>query len=150
MTNSHLHFAKPTVAARFSALYILSALSFALANTVYAADANANADAQTREATAPKYKVTESISIDRLIQKIYANSPLNTAILRKALVDANPKVITGNPQQRVKGGTVIMVPLEGEIIRSTLTPRSAGAQEAADNNPSARDYQARKQWVRFP
>ena len=43
-----------------------------------------------------------------------------------------------------------MVPLEGEIIRSTLTPRSAGAQEAADNNPSARDYQARKQWVRFP
>ena len=148
MTNSHLHFAKPTVAARFFALYILSALSFALANTVYAADANA--DAQTREATAPKYKVTESISIDRLIQKIYVNSPLNTAVLRKALVDANPKVITGNPQQRVKGGTVIMVPLEGEIIRSTLTPRSAGAQEAADNNPSARDYQARKQWVRFP
>jgi hypothetical protein len=150
MTNSHLHFAKPTVAARFSVLYILSALLFALANTVYAADANANADTQTPEATAPKYKVAESISIDRLIQKIYANSPLNTAVLRKALVDANPKVITGNPQQRVKGGTVIMVPLEGEIIRSTLTPRSAGAQEAADNNPSARDHQARKQWVRFP
>ena len=115
---------------------------------IYAADANA--DTQTPEATAPKYKVAESISIDRLIQKIYANSPLNTAVLRKALVDANPKVITGNPQQRVKGGTVIMVPLEGEIIRSTLTPRSAGAQEAADNNPSARDHQARKQWVRFP
>jgi len=148
MTNSHLHFAKPTIAARFSALYILSALSFALANTVYAADANT--DAQTSEATAPSYKVAESIAIDRLIQKIYVNSPLNTAVLRKALVDANPKVITGNPQQRVKSGTVIVVPQESEVIRTTLTPRSAGAQEAADNNPSARDYQARKQWVRFP
>jgi hypothetical protein len=148
MTNSHLHFAKPTIAARFSALYILSALSFALANTVYAADANT--DAQTSEATAPSYKVAESIAIDRLIQKIYANSPLNTAVLRKALVDANPKVITGNPQQRVKSGTVIVVPQESEVIRTTLTPRSAGAQEAADNNPAARDHQARKQWVRFP
>jgi hypothetical protein len=75
MTNSHLHFAKPTVAARFFALYILSALSFALANTVYAADANA--DAQTREATTPNYKVTESISIDRLIQKIYYHHSKN-------------------------------------------------------------------------
>jgi hypothetical protein len=50
----------------------------------------------------------------------------------------------------VKSGTVIVVPQESEVIRTTLTPRSAGAQEAADNNPAARDYQARKQWVRFP
>jgi Tfp pilus assembly protein FimV len=147
MTNLHLHFAKPTVAAKFSALCILGTLLFVLTNTVYAADTTADAKSPL---AAPTYKVAESISIDRLIQKIYANSPLNTTVLRKALVDANPKVITGNPQQRVKGGTVIMVPHEGEIIRSTLTPRSAGVQEAADNNPSARDYEARKQWVRFP
>ena len=71
-------------------------------------------------------------------------------MLRKALVDANPKVITGNPQQRVKGGTSIVVPDHGEIVRTALMPVSAKAPEAIDNNPAASDYQSRKHWVRFP
>jgi phage tail protein X len=99
---------------------------------------------------APNYKVAESIAIDKLIQKVYAKSPLNTAVLRKALVDANPKVITGNPQQRVKGGTSIVVPDHGEVIRAALMPFSAKAPEAIDNNPAASDHQSRKHWVRFP
>ncbi len=97
-----------------------------------------------------QYKVPESTPIDRLVQKVYANSPLNTALLRKTLVDANPKVITGNPQQRVKAGTTIAVPDHSEVVRLTLAPFAAAAQEAHDNNPGARDSQARKQWVRFP
>ena len=92
----------------------------------------------------------QSTPIDRVIQTVYANSPLNIAVLRKVLVDANPKVITGNPQQRVKSGTVVMVPDHSEVVRVTLTPLSATAKDAQDNNPSARDFQARKQWVRFP
>jgi Tfp pilus assembly protein FimV len=96
------------------------------------------------------YTVAESIPIDRLVQKLYANSPLTTVVLRKALTEANPKAITGNPQQRVKGGTSIVVPDHSEIARLVLTPIAAAAQEAQDNSPGARDYQARKQWVRFP
>lgn len=115
---------------------------------VHAADAPAAQ--QTPSAKVTQYKVPESTPIDKLVQKIYANSPLNTALLRKTLVDANPKVITGNPQQRVKAGTTIVVPDHSEVVRQTLAPFVAAAQEAHDNNPGARDYQARKQWVRFP
>ena len=115
---------------------------------VHAVDAPAAQ--QTPSAKVTQYKVPESTPIDKLVQKIYANSPLNTALLRKTLVDANPKVITGNPQQRVKAGTTIVVPDHSEVVRLTLAPFAAAAQEAQDNDPGARDYQARKQWVRFP
>ena len=52
--------------------------------------------------------------------------------------------------QRVKGGTSIVVPDHGEVIRAALMPFSAKAPEAIDNNPAASDYQSRKHWVRFP
>lgn len=128
--------------------FFVVAVVVALYGPSFATDAPETPSAAATAKTS--HKVTESISIDRLVQKIYANSPLNTAVLRKALVDANPKVITGNPQQRVKAGTDIVVPDHGEIVRVTLTPFAAAAQEAQDHNPGARDYQARKQWVRFP
>lgn len=129
---------------RFKSFALTTAL--ALACQVQAADAPAAQPATP----STQHKVAESIAIDRLVQKVYANSPLNTALLRKTLVDANPKVITGNPQQRVKAGTTIVVPDHSEVVRQTLTPFAAVVQEAQDNNPGARDYQARKQWVRFP
>jgi hypothetical protein len=72
------------------------------------------------------------------------------SVLRKALVDANPKVITGNPQQRVKAGTVIVVPDHGQLVKHVLTPHVPVAQEPPDQNPAASDYQSRKHWVRFP
>ncbi len=125
-----------------------AAMAFLWVCQVHAADTPV--EQQTPAPKVTQYKVPESTPIDRLVQKVYANSPLNTTLLRKTLVDANPKVITGNPQQRVKAGTTIVVPDHSEVVRLTLAPFAAAAQEAHDNNPGARDYQARKQWVRFP
>jgi hypothetical protein len=127
----------------------LSPLKFTLATFAFALSCVAqSADVQDQPSAAAPYKVSESTPIDRLIQKIYANSPLNTVLLRKALVDANPKVITGNPQQRVKAGTTLVVPDHAELVRTTLTPFAA--QEVQDGLPIARDTSIRKQWVRFP
>lgn len=125
--------------------YMVVTIAFALSCSVQSADVPDQA--KTTESTT-QHKVSESTPIDRLVQKIYANSPLNTALLRKALVDANPKVITGNPQQRVKAGTTIVVPDHAELVRTTLTPFAA--QETQENSAISRDYSTRKQWVRFP
>lgn len=119
--------------------------AFALSCSVQSADVPEQA--KTAVSTT-QHKVSESTPIDRLVQKIYANSPLNTALLRKALVDANPKVITGNPQQRVKAGTTLVVPDHAELVRTTLTPFAA--QDTQENSAISRDYSTRKQWVRFP
>jgi hypothetical protein len=106
-------------------------------------------DAAT-QAVSPNFTVAQSTAVDKLLQKFYANSPLNMSVLRKALVDANPKVITGNPQQRVKAGTVIVVPDHGEVVKHVLTPHVEAKQVILDQNPAASDYQSRKHWVRFP
>ena len=98
----------------------------------------------------PTHKVAQSASIDRVIQTVYANSPLNAAVLRKVLADANPKVITGNPQQRVKAGTTIMVPDHGHVVKNILMPHVAAVPEPQEPGPSASESSARRQWVRFP
>ena len=129
----------------FKVAWMLGALSSVFSPSVLAA----NATAEPVATTSANYTVSQSTPIDKLVQVVYANSPLTTAILRKSLVEANPKVITGNPQQRVKSGTTIVVPDHGQIVRSVLTP-FVPATETSDPGFTARDYTVRKPWVRFP
>jgi Tfp pilus assembly protein FimV len=135
----------PFFSACFKVAWMLGALSSVFSPSVLAA----NATAEPVATTSANYTVSQSTPIDKLVQVVYANSPLTTAILRKSLVEANPKVITGNPQQRVKAGTTIVVPDHGQIVRSVLTP-FAPATETSDPGFTARDYTVRKPWVRFP
>jgi hypothetical protein len=135
----------PFFSACFKLAWMLGALSSLFSPSVLAA----NATAEPVATTSANYTVSQSTPIDKLVQVVYANSPLTTAILRKSLVEANPKVITGNPQQRVKAGTTIVVPDHGQIVRSVLTP-FAPATETSDPGFTARDYTVRKPWVRFP
>lgn len=124
-----------------------------LAASLATGNALASDPAEEKPAPAPtaSYTVAQSTPIDKLIHTLYANSPLNVSVLRQALVEANPKVITGNPQQRVKGGTVMVVPDHGHIARKILSPIAAPAPtDNSDSGPSARDYSVRKPWVRFP
>ena len=129
----------------------LTALSCVL-SCVLASHALASAPSEEKPAAPamPTHKVAQSASIDRVIQTVYANSPLNAAVLRKVLADANPKVITGNPQQRVKAGTTIMVPDHGHVVKHILTPHMAAAPETQESGPSASESSTRRQWVRFP
>lgn len=123
------------------------ALAFALTGKSMAAEM---AEESQATPTTTNYTVAQSTPVDKLVQKLYANSPLNTMVLRKALVDANPKVITGNPQQRVKAGVSIMVPDHAQVVKNVLTPIAASASETSESGPAARDSYSRRQWVRFP
>jgi len=136
-----------TAALTKSACIVAIALSCIVVSPLNAAETEKEAVAKVADAN---FTVAQSTSVDKLIQKFYANSPLNVSVLRKALVDANPKVITGNPQQRVKAGTVIVVPDHGQIVNHVLTPHVVAKQVILDQNPVASDYQSRKHWVRFP
>jgi Tfp pilus assembly protein FimV len=143
-TTSLAHFFKST--ATFKVASVL-ACSLAMGQA-FAADPS-----EEKPAPAPtaSYTVAQSTPIDKLIHTLYANSPLTVGVLRQALVDANPKVITGNTQQRVKAGVSMVVPDHGQIVRNILTPLAAPAlPENSDSGPSARDYSVRKPWVRFP
>ena len=136
-----------TAALTKSACIVAIALSCIVVSPLNAAETEKEAVAKVADAN---FTVAQSTSVDKLIQKFYANSPLNVSVLRKALVDANPKVITGKPQQRLKAGTVIVVPDHGQIVNHVLTPNVVAKQVILDQNPAASDYQSRKHWVRFP
>ncbi len=125
--------------------FVLTAVSCVLTCSAMASDAN-----EDKPAVAPTYTVPQSTPVDKVIQTVYANSPLNTAVLRKVLVEANPKVITGNPQQRVKAGTTLAVPDHAQVVKKILAPHMAAAAETQESGPLARDLPARRQWVRFP
>ncbi len=134
----------PSFAATVMLGWTMTALSCLWVAPASAADAPAEGAAPATAA----YTVSQSTPVDKVVQKVYANSPLNIQVLRQALVDANPKVITGNPQQRVKAGTVLTIPDHGQVVRNVLTPLAAS--DTSESGPAARDYSARRQWVRFP
>ena len=146
MNNSkRIHLWNPTTA---SSWLLVGAMSCFIATQSRAADANADSPE-----SAPVVRITldQSMPVDKLVQKFYPNSPIAISALRKALQDANPKIISGNSQQRVKAGTILVVPDHAQVATTLLAAISASpTAKSSDSGPSARDNSVRKPWVRFP
>ena len=146
MNNStRMHLGHTTTTASW---LLVAAMSCFIATQSRAADANADS-----QESAPVVHITldQSTQVDKLVQKFYPNSPIATSALRKALQDANPKIITGNPQQRVKAGTSLVVPDHAQVASTLLAAiASPPTAKSLDSGPSASDNVVRKPWVRFP
>ena len=144
-TKLHLHFLNITSAASW---LLVGAISCFMVSQSRAAGLNSELQEQ---AALVQFKVDQSTAVDKLIQKFYPNSPIATSALRKALQDANPKIISGNPQQRVKAGTTLFVPDHAQVATSMLVAFTAPpTAKSLDSGPSASDNSVRKPWVRFP
>jgi hypothetical protein len=140
-----IHLWNPTTATFW---LFVGSMSCFIATQSRAADANADS-----QESAPVVHITldQSTQVDKLVQKFYPNSPIAISALRKALQDANPKIISGNPQQRVKAGTSLVVPDHAQVATTLLAAISASpTAKNLDSGPSARDNAVRKPWVRFP
>ena len=143
--SSRIEFRNSTTA--FSWL-LLAAMSCFMATHSRAADKSAETP---QPVAVVQVTLDQSMAVDKLVQKFYPNSPIAISVLRKALQDANPKIISGNPQQRVKAGSTLAVPEHGHIAIAVLTPFAAAhAAKNSDSDPTARDTAVRKPWVRFP
>jgi hypothetical protein len=75
---------------------------------------------------------------------------LNPAILRQAVADLNPKIVTGKPGQKFKPGTVITMPDHGQLVRSSLAPFATSTEYSARSGYSAGDPSSRRNWIRYP
>jgi hypothetical protein len=146
MNNSkRIHLWNPITATSW---LLVGAMSCFIATQSRAADANTDSPE-----SAPVVRITldQSTPVDKLVQKFYPNSPIAISALRKALQDANPKIISGNSQQRVKAGTILVVPDHAQVATTLLAAISASpTAKSSDSGPSARDNAVRKPWVRFP
>jgi len=97
------------------------------------------------------YTTKAGDSIERLLLVGMPGSPLNPVILRQAVADLNPKIVTGKPGQKFKTGTVITLPDHGQLVRSSLAPFASSSPEyAARSGYSAGDPSSRRNWIRYP
>jgi len=111
------------------------------------------ADAVPAAAAPPvaSYTAKAGDTVERLLQNTMPNSPLNPALLRKALADQNPQIVSGKPGQKFKTGTVIHLPDHGQLVRNALEPFALQSQEATTRNGySAGDPSSRRNWIRYP
>lgn len=86
------------------------------------------------------YKVRAGDTVERIIQKFYASSPLRIDVLREALVQNNPKsFVKANPKSLL-AGTTLSLPDQTELIKKLVpslaapevpTPMPAPAQPAS-------------------
>ena len=80
-----------------------------------------------------QYKVKAGDTIERVIQKFYASTPLRTEVLREALVQNNPQAfVKGNPKSLVAGAS-LMLPDPAELVKKLMPTLLADGQMPLSN-----------------
>ena len=126
-----------------------------LAAALCALTLNASAATAAPEPSSPPaattYTTKAGDTVERLLKNAMPDSPLNPTLLRKALADANPNVVTGKAGQKFKPGTVITLPEHSTLVRSTLEAFAPpGSEGISRSGNSASDPASRRHWIRYP
>ncbi len=111
----------------------------------------ATAAPEPNATAATTYTTKAGDTVERLLKNAMPDSPLNPGLLRKALAEANPNVVTGKAGQKFKAGTAINLPEHSTLVRNTLEafvpPGSEGFSRSGN---SASDPASRRHWIRYP
>ena len=136
-----------------AALACLCAL-LGLPRLVHAAGEPAKSAAATSppaSASASSYKPKPGETLDQVIAKTMAKSPLSIALLRQAFIDQNPQAIVPGKIPKLRKGATLQVPDHARLLRNVLasvTPVAAPIQAQPQVVPSTPED--RKRWVQFP
>jgi len=84
-----------------------------------------------------QYKVKAGDTVERIIQKFYASTPLRTEVLRQALVQNNPQAfVKGNPKSLLAGAS-LMLPEPAELVKKLMPTLVADNQSASNPGPAS-------------
>lgn len=111
-----------------------------------AAPATAHASAQPE--TGPHltaYTSKAGDSLNKIVLSHYKGSPLQTAVLVKAVRQHNPVGLPARADARIKTGTQLHLPQHTQVMRDTLQAMQPQDASAAAPAPDRREH-----WVRFP
>lgn len=134
-----------------AALACLCAL-LGLPRLVHAASEPAKSAAATSPpASASSYKPKPGETLDQVIAKTMAKSPLSISLLRQAFIDQNPQAIVPGKIPKVRKGATLQVPDHDRLLRGVLasvSPVAAPIEAQPQVAPSTPED--RKRWVQFP
>ena len=113
-----------------------------------AAAGSATATEQPVAASTQTYTVLRGESLDKVIQKTMADSPLRVELLRKAFIQLNPQAFPGGQASRLRADQQLQVPDALQLLRAVAMPllEVTEAQRAA----APVSAQEQRRWVRFP
>jgi Tfp pilus assembly protein FimV len=94
------------------------------------------------------YKVLRGESLDKVIQKTMADSPLRIELLRNAFIELNPQAFPGGQASRMRSTDELKVPDAVQLLRAVATPLLETEDTSRAAAPAAAEQQRR--WVRFP
>ena len=96
------------------------------------------------------YVTVAGDTLDRIVKKAMADSPLKEELLRQALMQANPKVFTAGAKTRLKPGTTLALPDHQALLRQILLPVLDAREAGAYFPPPPTSQEERRRWVRYP
>ena len=94
------------------------------------------------------YKVLRGESLDKVIQKTMADSPLRIELLRNAFIELNPQAFPGGQASRMRATEPLNVPDAVQLLRAVATPLLETEDASRAAAPASAEQQRR--WVRFP
>ena len=94
------------------------------------------------------YKVLRGESLDKVIQKTMADSPLRIELLRNAFIELNPQAFPGGQASRMRTTEPLNVPDAVQLLRAVATPLLETEDASRAAAPASAEQQRR--WVRFP
>jgi pilus assembly protein FimV len=109
---------------------------------------SASAAEQPVAASTQTHTVLRGESLDKIIQKTMADSPLRVELLRKAFIQLNPQAFPGGQASRLRAGQLLQVPDALQLLRVVATPLLEVTEASRVAAPVSAQEQRR--WVRFP
>ena len=94
------------------------------------------------------YKVLRGESLDKVIQKTMAESPLRIELLRNAFIELNPQAFPGGQASRMRTTEPLNVPDSVQLLRAVAMPLLETEDASRAAAPASAEQQRR--WVRFP
>ena len=94
------------------------------------------------------YKVLRGESLDKVIQKTMADSPLRIELLRNAFIELNPQAFPGGQASRMRTTEPLNVPDAVQLLRAVAMPLLETEDASRAAAPASAEQQRR--WVRFP
>ncbi len=102
-------------------------------------------------AHAPRVYVTVAgDTLDRVIRKTMADSPLKDELLRQAFIAANPKALAAGRNSRLRVGTELKLPETNALLRDILLPLLSPTEVGSYFPPPPTTAEERRRWVRYP
>ncbi len=96
------------------------------------------------------YVTVAGDTLDRVIRKTMADSPLKDELLRQAFIAANPKVFAAGRNSRLRVGTELKLPETNALLRDILLPLLSPTEVGSYFPPPPTTAEERRRWVRYP